>query len=209
MTKKRHHLRSVVAIAICLAAVVISSGCCKMDSVEDERIFGMSYHDNAVTVETTANKLLGNLADPLFSPTFRAEPWTITGGVFTLTNFDVTLGQDPNHNLLIGEHFLMDSKNNFVFTVGRKGSKEVAASFNQACPPEHNTFSSVTITLFDPYKSGYETFDAFPPEYNGHGFISPIEDPNLVFLFKRGTSSATDLFYHNIVYIIGVYQRTP
>ena len=259
MTKKRHHLRSVVAIAICLAAVVISSGCCKMDSVEDERIFGMTYHDNEVIVKTIQHSY-GNLDDGNVI-SLLAVPWTIEIGRYELTDFDVTSGQDPDHNLnlVYGLIFSLNSNSGFVFTVGRKGSKEVAESFNRACPPEHNTFghtadelnfwmkgtmtllfrngkrytfpntffaqghaaavnnwwfgndamtnSTVSVTLYDPFKSMYVTME--PPSNSIYGYISPMEDPNLVFLFRRGTSTSHDLFYHNIVYIIGVYQRTP
>jgi hypothetical protein len=216
---------------------------------KDEEM-GMSYHDNRVNVTLLIGDHDGNLTEKNY------EPWRITGGAFEITDFDVTNGQDPNQNLKIGNVHLMDNDHDFCFIVGRKASKEVAATFNKACPPERNTFNHAagelnfwvkgTLTLvfasgktytfpntyfaqghaaavnnwwfgndamtnykdhiiiWDPY-----AVDAFPiPIYFGDkcfGYISPIEEPDLVFKFVRGDGVLPNPV--NAVDLIGVYNR--
>ena len=247
-------IKTTVAVAVLTVTICACTPC--MDGVEEERIMGMSYHDNAVTIKTISDGK-GNLT-VAFSYDHTAT-WTITGGVFTLTGFDVTSGQDPNHYLTIGNNYPLNSKSEFVFAVGRKASKEVAASFNSACPPARNTFghtagelnfwmkgtmslnfkngktytfpntffaqghtgavnnwwfgndamrnSSIDITLFDPYKSKYVTYYAI--NNSDLGYISPIEDPNLVFQFLRGVNGIDLSDNHSTVKLIGVYYIIP
>ena len=181
--------------------------------------------------------------------------WDITGGDFQITNFHVTKGQD--YALNIGIHHPL-SYGEFHFGADRKGSKEVAATFSEVCPPERNTFNknpdklnfwikgdmrlnfrngksytfpntyiaqghsgasnnwwfgndamtnySNPILIYNPYSTA-----GIPiPIYFGQkcfGYISPKEDPNLVFKFFRGEGAQPNP--KNSIEIIGVYTKTP
>ena len=103
------------------------------DYTNDETNF--SYHDNNVKVETRPVSGFGNLFD-----NDKDLGWTITGGYFEMSTYNVTQGQDPE-NRLWKKSYSMDKNHQFTFQFGRKASKDVAASFNKACPPEHNTFN--------------------------------------------------------------------
>ena len=216
---------------------------------DDETNF--SYHDNNVKVYTSYGDEDGNLT------VYNYDPWVIREGLFELTAFDVSSGQDPDKNLRIHGWYYMDTKNQFCFRVGRHGTKEVANSFNTACPPEHNTFNHTASELnfwmkgtmqldfrsgkrytfsntyfaqgnsglsnnwwfgndtmvnykhptfaYDPYATNY---DELTPSYTGDkcfGYISPDEDPDLVFKFLRGTGLFGGT---NDVVLIGVYSKT-
>jgi hypothetical protein len=130
--------RSMVAAAICLAVTCIMFSGCKDD---DERSFGMTYHENNVKLEITYQNEIGSFTAS------NHTPWIITGGLFTITAFDVTKGQDPNEKLGIGDIYHLWDKKEFCFILGRKASKEVAVSFNQACPPARNTFNHTADEL--------------------------------------------------------------
>jgi len=247
MTKRNFNLRNVVAVAICLAGVVLFSNC-KKDK-DDEHIMGMTYHDNAVKLLKGWNLLLGNFTEG------NSAPWVITGGAFTITDFDVTPGQDPNKNLKKGDTYKMNANGEFVFVLGRKASKDIAANFNVFCPPAHNTFNhtagelnfwmkgtlvlnfkngatytfpntylaqghsgasnnwwfgndamtnnTVQTKLFNPFNSSYVTYGGNPSA--GCGYISPIEDPNMVFKFERGNDPLGPL--PNEIVLVGVYKR--
>ena len=233
----------LTSIFLCLVS------CNKQD--DDSSLLGFSYHDNEVVVATVWGDEDGNITSKNY------DDWVISRGRFIIDNFDVTTNQDPDKHLRIGTpQYMMDKNKGFVFSVGRKGSKEVAASFNKACPPEHNTFNhtadelyfwvkgelSLTlrhgntytfpntvfaqgfsflsnnwwfgndtmtnfktpIIVFDPYAT-----EGIPiPIYLGDkcfGYISPREDPNLVFKFLRGTGAVGGS--KNVIYLIGVYHR--
>ena len=107
---------------------------CDNQDDEDFDLFGFSYHDNYVEVNTCYGVNEGNLK-------LGSNLWQINGGTFTMTNFDVTEGQDPDHNLKTGNIYNLDKDKQFLFVSGRKASKEVATTFNDACPPDRNTFN--------------------------------------------------------------------
>ena len=100
-----------------------------------------SYHDNNVKVFTSYGDEDGNLT------VYNFDPWVINAGSFELTAFDVSQGQDPDKNLRTGNRYYLDTKNQFCFRLGRHATKEVAASFNSACPPAHNTFNHIAGEL--------------------------------------------------------------
>ena len=208
------------------------------------------YHDNNVKVFTCYDDEDGNLT------VYNGDPWVIIGGLFEITAFDVSAGQDPDKNLKIGGRYYWDTKEQFCFRVGRHGTKEVAASFNKACPPEHNTFNhtagelnfwmkgtlqldlrsgkryTFSNTYFAQGHSGatnnwwfgndkmvnykypsfaYDPYDKYGsdiPIYTGDrcfGYISPDEDPDLVFKFLRGQGILGNV---NDVVLIGIYTKS-
>ena len=175
----------------------------------------------------------------------------------------MTSGQDPDNNLQVGDVYQIANYSwnpgyKLHFTVGRKASKDVANSFNAACPPEHNTFnhtagelnfwvkgnlemtlgngntytflnvylaqghsgatnnwwfgsdamtnSQSSILIYDPYST--TQYYVPVPIYFGDrcfGYISPVEDPTLVFKFLRGDGAMPNPA--NVIHLIGVYKR--
>ena len=212
------------------------------------------YHDNYLMVATLYGDEDGN-----FDIDNKAhDKWNITGGIFEGMTYAVTSGQDPENRLGKKGVYYLDKNRKFCFEFGRKGSKEVAASFNSACPPAHNTFNHTAgdlnfwmkghlqlhfaggydFTFLNTYfaqgHSGavnnwwfgndtmvnykYPTFAYDPystrwdiplPIYGGDkcfGYISPVENPDLVFKFLRGEG----LFgtSYDKVFLIGVYTKS-
>jgi hypothetical protein len=104
------------------------------DKDKDPPDNSFTYHNNDVIVCALEDED-GNFTEKNISP------WLITGGTFVLTDFDVTQGQDPDHHLQKGNTYTLDKDKQFRFVLGRKASKDVAATFNAACPPAHNTFN--------------------------------------------------------------------
>lgn len=102
------------------------------------RKMGFTYRKNHVRMDTLFGDENGNFTIERDSKPF---PWSITGGSFEITAFDVTKGQDPDHRLKIGNLHKMDNEHQFLFEFGRHGDPEVAKTFNQRCPPAHNTFN--------------------------------------------------------------------
>jgi len=130
-------LRNVFAVAFCLSITSILFASCEDNKTNDDGkiVGGFSYHNNYVNIAALSGDHDGNITHSNYST------WGISGGVFTVTDFDVTKGQDPNNNLAVGNVHYMDNDNDFCFVFGRHASKEVAATFNAACPPERNTFN--------------------------------------------------------------------
>ena len=247
MTKRRLNLRNIVKIGVAFLAVAMMFSGCK----KDNPIIGFAYHDNGVEFVIITGDSDGNLTDDNY------QQWRIMAGKFTLTAFDVTSGQDPDNFLKIGNTHTMED-HQFTFRVGRKASKDVANSFNAACPPERNTFnhtagelnfwvkgdmelklengntytfqntyfaqghsgasnnwwfgndamtnSTQSILIYDPYST--MSYYIPIPIYFGDkcfGYISPVEDPNLVFKYVRGEGALWNP--KNWIELIGVYRR--
>jgi len=254
MNKNRLKLRNVVAIAICLTAVTMFSGCEKPEQDTDPIAGSSVYKDNYVVIRTCFGFYHGGNLQP-HDP--ESEAWNITGGTFTLKDFHVTTGQDPDNHLKKGNSYVMDSKNQFLFVLGRKKSKEVANSFNVACPHDRNTFNhtagelnfwmkgdlkltfknGLTYTFQNIFLAqghsglsnnwwfgadnmtnsqkkiiAYDFFNYYITDkyYLGQtcfGYISPLEQPNLIFKFQRGDGLMPN--DKNAIDLIGLYTKKP
>ena len=257
MTKRCLNLGKVaIIIVICSLVTILYIGCKNSSTKpsDDHPEIGMTYHDNDVYIWTFENDPDGNLTGYPYT----AHPWSVRYAWFTLQAFDVTSGQDPDHNLQVGNYYQAGmSECNFTFRVGRKASSQVANSFNATCPPAHNTFnheadelnfwvkgtlvlelhngqtfsfpntvfaqghsgasnnwwfgndtltnSSQAQLIWDPYST---TYSVPLPIYMGDrcfGFVSPQEDPNLVFKFLRGEGALGNS--RSTIGLIGVYTR--
>jgi hypothetical protein len=263
--KKITILMCIFMMLACLAGITMFSGCKKDKPEEEDPIDGsFKYHDNTIKVFTCFDDEDGNLKS--YEP--KCYGWIILGGSFKMKYAQVTQGQDPDDHLWCDcvthtepyycEYPMSDNKE-FCFKAGRNGTKEVAESFNYACPPANNTFNEAagklyfwvegtlelkfqnkktytfpgtffamgpgglfgllhkwwfgnqsmknykeTILAWDPYS---KTWYIPIPIYMGEkcfGYISPVEDPNLVFKFVRGDPFNGD----NHVSLIGVYTKT-
>lgn len=82
----------------------------------------MTYHDNEVCLS------LG-------------KGYSLISGSYTVNSFAVTNGQDPNGHIHTGLVATCNSNGKLSFSVGRKGSSEVAAWFNANIPASQNTFN--------------------------------------------------------------------
>lgn len=65
----------------------------------------------------------------------------IVSGTYTVNEFCVTGGQDPDGNIYAGATVQCGSDGIFTFRVGRHGSAEVANWFSSRIPASHNTFN--------------------------------------------------------------------
>lgn len=83
----------------------------------------MTYHNNDVTFSVSGSG------------------YTLKSGGYTVDSFSVTRGQDPDHKIRNGLAVPMNSDGRMTFRVGRKGSKETAAWFNNKVPAAQTTFN--------------------------------------------------------------------
>ncbi|WP_131701444.1 hypothetical protein [Chryseobacterium sp. FH2] len=81
----------------------------------------MTYHDNDVTFSVTSNNLVS--------------------GSFTVNSFSVTGGQDPDNKIHAGLVVNCKGDGKFTFSVGRKGSSDVANWFSKNIPADRTTFN--------------------------------------------------------------------
>lgn len=87
----------------------------------------MIYHNNEVFFTSKLNPLI--------------ETYSFAGGSYTIKQFKVTDGQDPKNHIAIGQKREFSPDGKIFFELGRKGSKEVAAWFNERIPADHTTFN--------------------------------------------------------------------
>ncbi|ROI02558.1 hypothetical protein EGI16_13065 [Chryseobacterium sp. G0240] len=80
----------------------------------------MEYRDNEVFLASASNNLVK--------------------GTFTVNEYSVTSGQDPNGHIHAGYVASCGSDGKFTFSIGRKGSKEVAKWFSDRVPGNRTTF---------------------------------------------------------------------
>jgi len=80
----------------------------------------MEYRDNEVFFAVTSNNL--------------------SKGSFTVNEFSITDGQDPNGHIYKGFTASCGSDGKFIFSIGRKGSKSVAEWFSARVPANRTTF---------------------------------------------------------------------
>ncbi|KAF9255965.1 hypothetical protein L218DRAFT_882852, partial [Marasmius fiardii PR-910] len=94
-----------------------------------------TYHDNEVDFQLAGGPI----------------SFVISSGSFTVTDFMVSSGQDPDNRNRIGDvhtftaNTVQDQK--FVFTCGRHGTTEVASFWNTNIPPNNNTFGHTAADL--------------------------------------------------------------
>ncbi|EJD45956.1 hypothetical protein AURDEDRAFT_124391 [Auricularia subglabra TFB-10046 SS5] len=86
-------------------------------------VSAFEYHDNAVDIATD----LGSLG------------FTFNGS-YTLTDFDITGGQDPEHHIATGQVRSFSGGGSMIFRVGRHGSGDVAHWWSERIAPGQNTF---------------------------------------------------------------------
>lgn len=84
----------------------------------------MKYHDNEVLIN------LNNFYD-----------LTLVGGSYTVNEFSVTSGQDPDDNIHAGLVIKFGEDGKMSFRVGRKGSDTTAKWFNDRIQASHTTFN--------------------------------------------------------------------
>ncbi|EJD48873.1 hypothetical protein AURDEDRAFT_122415 [Auricularia subglabra TFB-10046 SS5] len=84
----------------------------------------MSYHDNYVTLSYTA------------------PGYTLQRGSYIVNEYKVTSGQDPKGHIAVGQVRSFDRSGSLMFSVGRKGSGDVANWFKSRIPPGQNTFGN-------------------------------------------------------------------
>ncbi|MCG8552589.1 MAG: hypothetical protein MI799_19470 [Desulfobacterales bacterium] len=83
----------------------------------------MTYHNNDVTFSVSASG------------------YTLKSGSYVVNDFSVTKGQDPDHKIHNGLTPRMNGDGRMTFRVGRKGSEETAAWFNNKVPAAQTTFN--------------------------------------------------------------------
>ncbi|EJD48877.1 hypothetical protein AURDEDRAFT_112643 [Auricularia subglabra TFB-10046 SS5] len=83
-----------------------------------------SYHDNAATLLSLA------------------QGFTFNAGSYFLSDFHITGGQDPNHHISVGQVRSFVAGGSMVFSVGRKGSGDVASWWSARIGPGQNTFGN-------------------------------------------------------------------
>lgn len=82
----------------------------------------MKYHDNEVHLTLT-------------------EGYSIISGSYTVNEFSVTSGQDPDGHIKSGLKLSFGSNGSMTFKVGRHGSDSVADWFNDRVPASQTTFN--------------------------------------------------------------------
>jgi len=76
--------------------------------------------------------------DVFFSP---GSGCTIVSVSYTVTDYSITSGQDPDRKIQTGRTFYGDSSGKLRFSIGRKASSSVANWFNARTPGSQNTFN--------------------------------------------------------------------
>lgn len=66
----------------------------------------------------------------------------LTGATFTITDYSISSGQDPQKKIYDNLVTVADSGINLNFEIGRKGSPDVANWFSNKIKPNENTFNS-------------------------------------------------------------------
>lgn len=82
----------------------------------------MKYHDNDVYFQMNGD-------------------YSLVGGSYTINSHDITSGQDPDKKIQDGTVYKFGSDGKLTFTVGRKGSDDVADWFNNQIPANQTTFN--------------------------------------------------------------------
>lgn len=82
----------------------------------------MTYHDNDVYFQINGD-------------------YSLVGGSYTINDYDVTSGQDPDRKIKTGAVYNFGSDGKITFQVGRKGSNDVASWFNNRIPANQTTFN--------------------------------------------------------------------
>ncbi len=82
----------------------------------------MKYHDNEVHLTLTGG-------------------YSIVSGSYTVNEFSVTSGQDPDGHIYAGIKLSFGSDGSMTFSVGRHGSDSVADWFNNKVPASQTTFN--------------------------------------------------------------------
>lgn len=67
--------------------------------------------------------------------------YSLISGSYTVNSFSITSGQDPDHHIYAGLKVTCGSNGKMTFSIGRKGSDEVAKWFNDRVPASQNTFN--------------------------------------------------------------------
>jgi hypothetical protein len=75
------------------------------------------------------------------------KEYTLVSGKFTVTDFAVTEGQDPERKIFVGLTVDFDKNGVITFRVGRKGSSDTANWFNNKVPAFQTTFNHSAETL--------------------------------------------------------------
>ncbi|TRX48382.1 hypothetical protein FNH22_29130 [Fulvivirga sp. M361] len=70
-----------------------------------------------------------------------SKEYLLIRGVYTVTDFSVTEGQDPDRNIYVGLKVSCSDSDKMSFRIGRKGSESVAQWFNDKVPASQNTFN--------------------------------------------------------------------
>jgi hypothetical protein len=78
---------------------------------------------------------------------FAFEGYSIVSGSYTVSEYSVTDGQDPDGNVYQGLQKKFGADGRILFSVGRKGSSAVAGWFNSRIPAAKNTFGHSTEKL--------------------------------------------------------------
>lgn len=109
--------------------ISIALSLCLVFQLTSTSAYAMTYRENAVRF-------------------IAANGITISGGTFTVTDLCITSGQDPNAQNYVGQiHILNDGE--ISFSVGRKGSAEVATWFNDRFSGYNNPSVNGDRTTFD------------------------------------------------------------
>ncbi len=69
------------------------------------------------------------------------QGYSLISGSYTVSSFSITSGQDPDHHIYAGLKVTCGSNGKMTFSIGRKGSEEVANWFNNRVPASQNTFN--------------------------------------------------------------------
>lgn len=72
---------------------------------------------------------------------------TLVRGSFTINEFSITEGQDPDHNIFQGLTANFGSDGSMFFRIGRKGSSDNAKWFKERIMPSQTTFDSAPDKL--------------------------------------------------------------
>lgn len=75
------------------------------------------------------------------------ERYTIVSGSYTVNEFSVSNGQDPDGHITDGLELPFGSDGSLTFKVGRHGSDSVADWFNDRVPDSQTTFNHSAVKL--------------------------------------------------------------
>ena len=88
----------------------------------------MTYHDNDVYFQIE-------------------DEYNFINGSYTVEDFKISSGQDPDGHIKVGQIYNMDKYGNISFSVGRHGTSDVADWFNNLVKADQNTFGHTADKL--------------------------------------------------------------